>query len=123
MERDASKSFFLFFSHQTIHAPIEGLPADIAGKYEGRCPAGQDALRRKYCGMVAYLDDSVAEFTGLLAGAGMWDNTLLFFSTDNGGCPQGAQCTAPTKGAGCNWPLRASKASVFEGGVCGPPRG
>ena len=73
--------------------------------------------------MVAYLDDSVAEFTGLLAGAGMWDNTLLFFSTDNGECPQGAQCTAPTKGAGCNWPLRASKASVFEGGVCGPPRG
>jgi arylsulfatase A-like enzyme len=40
--------------------------------------------------MVAYLDDSVAEFTGLLPGAGMWDNTLLFFSTDNGGCAQGA---------------------------------
>lgn len=117
---DKDTPFFLYFAHQTIHAPIDGLPAELKDEYEGRCTATTDRTRLKYCGMLTYFDDTVADFEKLLVDAGMWENTLLFFTTDNGGMvPASPIMPKAIKGAGCNWPLRSSKATTFEGGVRG----
>merc|ERR1711920_194449 len=59
-------------------------------------------------GMVSVADEGLANVTKALKAKGMWENTLLVVSADNGGC-LGA--------AGSNFPLRGGKYSYFEGGI------
>ncbi|KAK8772464.1 hypothetical protein V5799_021010 [Amblyomma americanum] len=60
--------------------------------------------------MVDTLDDSVGAVVEALQEAGMLNNTVLVFSSDNGGAPWGTHASR-----GCNWPLRGSKGSLWEG--------
>jgi len=56
------------------------------------------------------VDHSVASIVQAYKDLGIWEDTLLVFSTDNGG---------NTDTGGSNWPLRGIKATTFEGGVRG----
>ena len=51
--------------------------------------------------MLAALDDSVGNITRALHRKGMLNNTVIVFSTDNGGAAAGVNGNAA-----CNWPLR-----------------
>lgn len=62
--------------------------------------------------MVDALDDSVGELLEALEKAGMLKDTILVFASDNGGDPYTA-----TSNQGYNWPLRGTKATLWEGGV------
>ena len=63
-----------------------------------------------FCGMMQALDEGISNVIKTLEEKGFLDNTVILFSTDNGGdTTQGSR----------NWPLRGSKATVFEGGVRG----
>ena len=44
-------------------------------------------FRRKYCGMVIGIDEVVGKITQALRRNKMLDNTIIFFSSDNGGVP------------------------------------
>eukprot|EP00007_Cunea_sp_BSH-02190019_P007656 CAMPEP_0174237238 /NCGR_PEP_ID=MMETSP0417-20130205/7401_1 /TAXON_ID=242541 /ORGANISM="Mayorella sp, Strain BSH-02190019" /LENGTH=509 /DNA_ID=CAMNT_0015315967 /DNA_START=1 /DNA_END=1527 /DNA_ORIENTATION=+ len=101
---------FLYYAHQVAHVPIESPPA----KYTERCTHISDETRRTYCAMTAALDQSLNEFIDMLKDRQLWDDTLLIVSTDNGGDPNYGSFPAS---AGCNWPLRAGKGRLFEGGV------
>ncbi|XP_060574581.1 arylsulfatase B-like [Ruditapes philippinarum] len=65
-------------------------------------------------GMVAALDDSVGEVARALRNSGLMDNTIIVFSTDNGGPANGYDGNAA-----CNYPLRGTKNTMWEGGVHG----
>jgi len=84
---------------------------DYPNVTEGGDCTGNDQ-RRVYTAMVAYMDDMVNQIEKKLKEKGMWENTLLVFSSDNGG---------PTYRQGApganNYPLRGGKRSAFEGGV------
>jgi len=64
-----------------------------------------------YHAMVMVMDEVVGNVTAALKKKGMWDNTLVVMSSDNGG-----PVDLPENAAN-NWPLRGGKYSLFEGGI------
>jgi len=66
-----------------------------------------------YAAMVESLDENVGRFMTELDRLGLKDNTIVVFSSDNGGLSTGSG----TNYTACNLPLRAGKAWLYEGGI------
>ncbi|XP_070551943.1 arylsulfatase J-like isoform X1 [Ptychodera flava] len=102
---DKAKPFFMYLAFQSVHAPME-----VPRKYFDMYPEVKGEKRRTLLGMVTALDDGIAKVVRALKTNGLWENTLLIFSSDNG---------APllSKHEGSNWPLLGMKQQLFEGGT------
>ncbi|GFS05555.1 arylsulfatase [Elysia marginata] len=109
-----SKPLFLYLAHQAVHAGNGGDPIQAPQEYIERFPYIKNVPRRMFAGVVSALDDSVGAVYQALQDTGMADNTIIVFSTDNGG---------PTnhydQNAACNWPLKGNKNTLWQGGVRG----
>jgi arylsulfatase A-like enzyme len=70
--------------------------------------------RRTYAAMVSAMDDAIGNVIAALNNAGVREETLIFFLSDNGG-PSGGISTTPNFSS--NLPLRGYKATFFEGGI------
>ena len=99
---NAEKPFFLMLSHYAVHTPLQGKPDKVA-KYEVVSKTKQQG-KPAYAAMVESVDDSVGKVTGVLQELGLEENTLVIFTSDNGGFA----------GATSNAPLRANKGSNYE---------
>src|SRR5574340_869323 len=95
--RDRSRPLFLYVPFNAPHAPLMA-PEQIIAKYN----RVEQKNRRVYAAMVDAMDAAVGRVLEALRGEG---DTLAVFLSDNGGV-----------GAGRNNPLRAGKATTFEGG-------
>lgn len=65
-------------------------------------------------GMVSALDESVRQIVTTLKKKGLYDNSIIIFTTDNGAAAGGLDDSA-----GSNYPLRGAKNTLWEGGVRG----
>ena len=91
---------FLYLSWQAIHAPDQVPP-----EYEERFSKTiSDKHRRTVAGMIACMDDAIGNVTAALDAEGMLDDTLVVFTTDNGG-----PAANFNKNMASNWPLRGMK--------------
>lgn len=104
-EHDLSKPLFLYVAFNATHSPLQA-PQDYVDRYKDIA----DRDRRLKAAMTACMDDQVGAIATELERRGMREKTLFIFSSDNGG-PTG-------KGQGAlNDPLRAGKATLYEGGL------
>jgi arylsulfatase A-like enzyme len=104
--------FFLYMPFNAPHYPMHA-PA----KYLERFPK-LEAERRTYAAMISALDDAVGQVVGALRDAQLLDNTLIFFSADNGATREArAGLDQKPATAGNNAPFRGNKFSAFDGGM------
>ena len=105
--------FFLYMAYNVPHTPIEGRADLVAAFTKKRNPKAVHH-HPTYAAMVASLDDSVGRILQALEKAGISDNTLVIFTSDNGGLTQRyGKHDDLTE----NLPLRRGKGSAYEGGV------
>ena len=112
-QQDSSnKQLFLYLAYQAVHCPNEVPDHYIHPRYTSQ--TGWTDQRKSYAGMLTAADEGIGNVTAALKSIGLWEDTLVIFTTDNGGpvyagCPQGSS----------NYPKRGGKASVWEGGITG----
>lgn len=96
---------FMYLSFQAPHAPLQ-IPKEWLTRYSGV----KDKKRKLYSAMVTALDSTVGDVVNSLKTNGLWENTVLVFTSDNG---------AQTMAGGSNLPYRGNKGELWEGGVRG----
>ena len=109
IERNKNQPFFLYLAYNAVHAPPEA-PEDTIAEYRKRFP-NITKERVILMAMLKHLDDGIGSVIGKLKTEGLFENTVLFFLTDNGG----------SKAMSANnSPLRGFKGSLQEGGIRTP---
>ena len=102
-EQPADRPLFLYVPFNAVHAPHQ-----VPEKYKQPYAALAEP-RRTYAGMVAAEDEAVGQIVAAIEAKGIRGNTLVVWSSDNGG-PSPGRVTS-------NGPLRAGKGTLYEGGV------
>jgi arylsulfatase A-like enzyme len=97
---DQSKPLFLYVPFNGVHSPFQA-PDSYLKPY-----AHLKGNRQKLAGMLAAVDEAIGQIETALKQAGRLENTLIVFSSDNGGPPPGD-----------NTPLRDHKGTIYEGGT------
>ncbi|CAN7938271.1 unnamed protein product, partial [Ixodes hexagonus] len=110
--RNKSKPFFCYFSHQAIHGALQAEPFQAPERNVLKFPYIGEKNRTILAGMLDALDESIGRVVEALDNASMLEDTIIAFSSDNGGSPYGFQSNR-----GYNWPLRGAKETLWEGGV------
>jgi arylsulfatase A-like enzyme len=108
IDRHQKEPFFLYLAFNAVHTPLQA-PERLLKKFADV----KDADRRTYLAMTAALDEAVGKVLDKLRSAGLEENTLVFFFSDNGG-PSGKKF-APNRSS--NLPLRGGKGDTWEGGI------
>ena len=105
IQANRNRPFFLYLAHWGVHSPLQATKAD----YDA-LPQIKDHRLRVYAAMVRSLDRSVGRVREALRAQGLEDNTIIVFSSDNGGA---GYIGLPE----VNKPYRGWKLSFFEGGI------
>ena len=102
-EHDTSKPLFMYIPMQNVHTPLQ-VPQEYIDMYPNETGA-----RQKYLALVTSMDDYVAHIVQELKNNGLYDNSIIIFSSDNGGAPGHAGAS--------NYPLKGWKSTLYEGGI------
>ncbi len=101
IRRHADRPFFLYVAYNAVHAPPQAPEEDI------RDETG-DPTRDTLMAMLKHLDDGVGQIVDTLKEEKLFDDSLLFYLTDNGGSKAMHANNAP---------LRGFKQDDYEGGI------
>lgn len=116
IESTDDRPFFVYLSEAAVHVPMQA-PGDPAlrtndfYKYrvDGKFP--RDEYMRRYAGMLASMDAGIGRIMQSLRDRGIEENTLIIFTSDNGGESIGV------RHGKANGALRGAKGSLYEGGI------
>ena len=131
LHTDREQPFFLFLSYYTVHTPIQASRRHLpkfeeklqslnnpqnAQREEGRGITRLDQYNPEYASMVYAMDENVGKLINALKQKGLYDNTIIVFTSDNGGLStldSTRRRPAPTSVI----PLRGGKGWLYEGGI------
>lgn len=101
-----SRPWMLYLAYNAPHFPVQP-PEDWLEKVKAREPQISDT-RAKLVAFIEHMDDGIGQVIHALKESGQYENTLIIFTSDNGGhLPSEAN----------NGPWRDGKQSVYEGGL------
>ncbi len=112
MRMNKQKPFFLFLAYQAPHVPI--VPrGDKVPKYLRKYNKFNNKYNPYYAALVESIDDGVGAIMKALKEEGLLDNTIVIFTSDNGGLGMAEAGPTPT----LLDPLRKWKGHMYEGGI------
>lgn len=94
--------FFVYLPFNAVHYPLQAPEADIK-KFDSGSPE-----RDIYLAMLHRMDEGIGRVVQTLKDEGLYDNTLIFYFSDNGGAKNNKAV---------NLPFRGTKHTVYEGGL------
>ncbi|KAJ8025596.1 Arylsulfatase B [Holothuria leucospilota] len=103
---NSGKPFFLFLSFQVPHEPQQ-VPRKYIEKWESYSYVTR-SRQQKLFGQISCMDEMVNKVVFSLQRNALWDNTVLIFSSDNGG---------PFVNGASNFPFKGQKGNHFDGGT------
>lgn len=106
IEENKEGPFFLYLPFFAVHTPIQG-KKEYEQKYLDKGLPEKGVNRAGYAAMIQSTDEAVGKVLAKLDALDLTDNTLVIFTSDNGGL----------RWITDNSPLRAGKGSAYEGGV------
>jgi arylsulfatase A len=109
IKRNQAQPFFLYLSHYAVHTKLAGKPDKVA-KYQQKPGVGTKQNNPELAAMLESIDDGVGQIVAALKELGLSENTLILFTSDNGG----------ESNVTSNAPLRGGKSELFEGGIREP---
>jgi len=101
LEKFKDDPFFMYFPFYSIHTPLQGRK-DLKKKY-----LNNKLVHADYAAMIECLDENVGRLMSALDELGLRENTIVLFSSDNGGIRKLSKQD----------PWRAGKGSYYEGGI------
>lgn len=114
--RHKDQPFFLYLPHFGVHSPHQAKP-ELVAKFQDK-PGVGGHNNPTYAAMIASVDESVGRIMMTLDELKLADNTVLIFTSDNGGVGgyvrEGIRKTGDVTD---NVPLRSGKGSLYEGGT------
>ena len=109
--KDNPKPFVLYYAPFAVHTPLQA-PEETVNYFENKAQRGHLGHdNATYAGMLKHLDTAVGAIRASLEATGLAENTVLIFTSDNGG----VEYTDPP--ATDNQPFKGGKACLYEGGV------
>ena len=105
-QADDNRPFFLYLAYNAPHFPVQP-PQQWLDKVKKR-EKGIDDTRAGLVAFIEHMDDGIGKVINALKESGQFDNTIIIFSSDNGG-------HLPSKAN--HGPLRDGKQSMYEGGL------
>jgi arylsulfatase A-like enzyme len=105
-EEDSKDPFFLYLAYNAPHTPIQP-PEEWVERVRDREPEASPD-RTRYVALVEHMDAGIGRVLDTLDRTGQTENTLVIYTSDNGG---------QLRAGACNGPLRGNKGDVYEGGI------
>jgi arylsulfatase A-like enzyme len=104
IKKNKDSPFFMYMAYYSVHTVLQPVPGMVE-KYKGK-----KDVNATYASMIEKMDESIGKILAEVDAMGLKENTLVLFTSDNGGiCKTSVQS-----------PFRAGKGSYFEGGVREP---
>ena len=117
IQRNKDSPFFLYLPHFGVHSPYQA-KKELIEKFKSKPGVGghKDPV---YAAMIASVDESVGRIMAKLDELHLSENTVLIFTSDNGGVGGYEREGLVKKGGDVtdNAPLRSGKGSLYEGGT------
>ena len=105
LQDNTETPFFLYLAHYAVHAPFQAKPSK---KEKFAKKKGNNAHNSPtFAAMIEILDENIGRLMDALDALDLAQNTLVIFTSDNGGIWKKSK----------QWPLRAGKGSYYEGGI------
>lgn len=115
IRRHARTPFFLCVHHYAVHTPLQA-KTNLIARFESKTPVGGHH-NPVFAAMIASVDESVGRLLAVLEELKLATNTLVIFTSDNGGLGGYGREGIQGRDITDNTPLRGGKGMLYEGGV------